>query len=156
MPSTLERLFRHLAWADRRFLEAIDPADPRLEPAAKLMAHIVAAEHIWLGRARSRDLGDFKPWQELSPEECAELADRNAHGFLELAMTTTEPDLEKVIAYRTTRGDAMRTPLGDILLHVALHGAYHRGQIAALLRREDLAAPMTDFVLFGGEHRPSA
>jgi uncharacterized damage-inducible protein DinB len=36
----------------------------------------------------------------------------------------------------------------DILTHVAMHGTYHRGQIAAALRAADITPPNTDFITF--------
>jgi uncharacterized damage-inducible protein DinB len=36
----------------------------------------------------------------------------------------------------------------DTLFLVALHGAYHRGQIAALIRREGLEPVATNFIIF--------
>jgi uncharacterized damage-inducible protein DinB len=36
----------------------------------------------------------------------------------------------------------------DILTHVVVHGAYHRGQIAKLLGRAGVAAVNTDYITF--------
>ena len=38
--------------------------------------------------------------------------------------------------------------LGEILEHLHLHGAYHRGQIAAWMRWEGIAPVNTDFITF--------
>jgi len=148
MYSCLDRLYRHLAWADQTILAVLDGQDRRLEPAHKLFAHIVVAEHIWLSRIQSRDIGGLTPWSPLLLAECRELSATTLAGFLELVDATSEQRLYDPITYRSTKGDEFRTPLGDILLHVALHGSYHRGQIATLLRSCDLSVPMTDFILF--------
>lgn len=145
----LSRLFRHQAWADREILSALDGSDPRQAPAIKLFGHVVAAEFIWLGRVGGRDLGDFTPWQELSLDESRELAASNASGFLELVDGATDERLGETVHYRTSKGDPWSTPLSDILLHVALHGSYHRGQIASKLAALGLPVPATDFVVFG-------
>ena len=52
-----------------------------------------------------------------------------------------ETDLEKSILYRNTRNQEFTSRIVDILTHVVIHGAYHRGQIARVvglprLRRE--------------------
>ncbi len=148
MDSTLERLFRHLAWADRECLAVLDPADPRCEPAITLFAHVVAAEHIWLCRIRSRDTGGILPWSELACPRCRELAAASAEGYLELIRSTGEEKLSSLIDYRMSNGEANRSSLRDMLLQVGLHGAYHRGQIASLLQAQELPVPPTDFILY--------
>jgi uncharacterized damage-inducible protein DinB len=146
MFDSLHRLHAHMAWADEQILSALDAADPRQDETVGLFGHLVAAESIWLSRIRSRDAGTLAPWTRLSLHEATELAAANAVGYADLLGTA--PDLATLVAYRTSRGEPMENPLGDILLHVALHGSYHRGQIATRLRGLDLAAPPTDFIVF--------
>ena len=146
MHAMLLRLYDHMKWADEQILSPLDALDPRLGEAIGLFGHLAAAESIWLSRIRSRDVGTLTPWTRFTLQEAAELAAANAVGYL--ALLGSLPDLAKKIAYRTTKGDPMTTPLGDILLHVALHGSYHRGQIASRLRGLDLPVPPTDFIVF--------
>lgn len=146
MHDTFPRLFAHMAWADGQILSILDAADPRMDESIVLFAHLVAAEHIWLSRIRSIDLGSFGPWTALSLPEAARLASGNASGWT--ALVDGPLEMERIVSYRTTKGDPMSTALGDILLHVALHGSYHRGQIATRLRRLEIAVPPTDFVVF--------
>lgn len=150
MDASFNRLFGHLAWADGEFLAVLDPSDRRMDEAIKLFGHIVAAEFIWLNRIHSRDIGDFTPWRELSLPVCATLCAANAKGYVELVRSA--PDLQSILRYKTTKGDAMETPLGDILLQVALHGSYHRGQIASRLRSHGFPVPTTDFIHFSRQN----
>ncbi len=55
-------------------------------------------------------------------------------------------DRLKPIVYRNTAGKEFTTALEDILLHVFLHGAYHRGQIAALVREGGDEPKPTDYI----------
>lgn len=146
MFDSLGRLYGHMAWADGRILSVLEATDSRMDEAVGLFGHLVAAECIWLSRIRARDGGALGPWTPLPLAEATELAAVNVAGYSELL--AGPPDLERVVTYRTSKGDAMASPLGDILLHVALHGAYHRGQIATRLRRLDIAVPSTDFIVF--------
>jgi uncharacterized damage-inducible protein DinB len=148
MYSCLDRLFRHLAWADQEILTAMDAQGSPIEPAQKLFSHIVVAEHIWLSRIHSRDIGNLTPWSSLSLSESRELSGRTVAGYLDLVTSIPEQRLNEIVAYLTTKGDELKSPLGDILLHVSLHGSYHRGQIATILRNNDLSVPMTDFIIF--------
>ena len=154
MRAQLSRLFQHQAWADREILAALNDSDPRLAPATKLFGHIAAGESIWLSRISGRATECATPWQELSLELARDLANSNARGFLEFVEDLTEDRLSEILDYRTSKGDPMSTPLGDILLHVALHGSYHRGQIAAQLGALGLATPSTDFVIFSRLNPP--
>jgi uncharacterized damage-inducible protein DinB len=52
------------------------------------------------------------------------------------------------VTYRNSAGREFASPVEDILLHVALHGAYHRGQIAAALRGAGAVPEPTDFIAF--------
>lgn len=146
MFDSLRRLYAHMAWADGQIMSALDASDSRMDEAIGLFGHLVAAESIWLSRIRARDVGVLTPWTVLSLAEATELAAANVAGYVELLGGT--PDLDRVAAYRTSKGEAMESTLGDILLHVALHGSYHRGQIATRLRRLDLPVPSTDFIAF--------
>jgi len=43
---------------------------------------------------------------------------------------------------------AFRSRVEDILLHVVLHGCYHRGQVAIALREAGAEPSATDFIAF--------
>jgi uncharacterized damage-inducible protein DinB len=52
------------------------------------------------------------------------------------------------IGYTNSAGRSFVTPVGDILLHVALHGQYHRGKVNLLLRQAELEPAPVDFIGF--------
>ena len=56
-------------------------------------------------------------------------------------------DENEVIEYVDGHGRQRSDTLGDVVTNLALHGTYHRGQIAMLLGRLDEALPATDFLL---------
>ena len=63
--------------------------------------------------------------------------------------------LEVPIRYRNTKGQEFATPVLDILTHVVIHGAYHRGQIAKCIGRCGGVAVNTDFITFAREVEPA-
>lgn len=154
MDSHLDRLFQHVEWADREMLAALDQGGAGDERARRLLAHLIAAEHIWLSRIQSVDIGTFKPWTDLSLSECRDLSTKTLAGYRTLLESASKERLGELITYRNLQGVAFSTPLSEILLHVALHGAYHRGQIAASLRSAGLEPPSTDFILFSRRSPP--
>jgi uncharacterized damage-inducible protein DinB len=76
------------------------------------------------------------------------LADRARSEYGAFLASLAEADVTREVAYRDTAGREHRQRLGDPLLHVALHGAYHRGQIAARLRDSGAEPVNTDYIAF--------
>jgi uncharacterized damage-inducible protein DinB len=149
----LNRLFEHLAWADGLLLDALAKAGEPPEPVLRLLGHLLGAERIWLARVRGEDTSGMQVWPALTPAQCRTVAGEAQAGFREILRTASPGRLGATIAYRTSKGQPMESSLEDILLHVALHGTYHRGQIAALMRREGLEPASTDFILFARSGR---
>ena len=56
--------------------------------------------------------------------------------------------LSETVTYRNSKGVAYESVVGNILSHVIIHGGYHRGQIAMLLRQTGNDPAITDFIAF--------
>ncbi len=141
----LERLIDHLEWADERVLESLRRCRTPLSAAISLYSHILGAEHTWLNRITGVAPG-VAVWPELSLDQCEALARENAAALRDLVDGIAERDRDKLITYRNSAGVEFTTQLEDILLHVALHGSYHRGQVAALLRSAGEEPIPTDYI----------
>ena len=152
MNAQLDRLFQHVAWADQEVLTALEQTGEPNPDAYKLLSHLLAAEHIWLCRIQSKALGALTVWSSLSASECRELSSHTRMGYQALIESLSEDQLLEKVPYQNTMGVEFQTPLGDILLHVALHGAYHRGQIASILRRAGLDPMNTDFITYSRQN----
>lgn len=148
MNNPFMRMYQHMAWADRQIISAIESRDYEIDKAVVLLGHVVAAEYIWLSRIEKKELVSFGPWTKFSIQECSRLLSENNAGYLRVIQNLTDEVRMSIIEYRTTKGDAMETSLGDILLHVCLHGAYHRGQISAILKSNGVSPPSTDYILY--------
>jgi len=142
----LARLLDHLEWANLRVLEAArDAGSPH---ALRLLAHLLAAERVWLARIEKGDSSELEIWPDLGFDECAALLERNVAALRRLLETSSEAELERRATYRNSKGEEFRTPVGEILLHVLLHGSYHRGQIALRMRDAGDEPVNTDFITF--------
>lgn len=154
----MRRLFAHMFWADRRVLELLDTTPAaRLEEVTRLFSHVLAAERVWLLRLRGRD-GSIQPiWPVWSLEELNAVAAASRAGYGRLLEELNEEGLGQVVEYANSRGTPFRTRAVDILGHVALHGSYHRGQVAAALRRGGADPVDTDYITYvremGGARR---
>jgi uncharacterized damage-inducible protein DinB len=141
------RLFAHLAWADDKVLQSLRTAGTVLKPIMDLHAHIVGSEHVWLSRINGA-APQLAVWPTLTLDECESRARENAQGFTAVVREATEEFLKREITYRNSAGDQYTSSLDDILTHVALHGSYHRAQIAAALRASGETPAPTDYIAF--------
>jgi uncharacterized damage-inducible protein DinB len=147
MSEILPRLFEHLKWADERVhASLVDAANPPPH-TLDLFAHVIATEHVWLSRILGEP-SDLPAWPRLSLAQCAELAKRNTAEFSALVESLDETALDSGITYRNSVGAEYTNTPRDILVHVALHGAYHRGQIAAAVRAGGDTPASTDYIAF--------
>jgi uncharacterized damage-inducible protein DinB len=149
MSSMLREMFDHMAWADARVIALLtaSPDAARVSGVLRLLSHVVAAERVWLGRIRAED-GQHPVWPEWTLPQVQTTAEENAAAYAELVSHLTDDEATRAIDYRNSQGVAFRTRLRDILLHVALHGSYHRGQIAAALRAAGVAPAGTDYIIY--------
>ncbi|HEU4748986.1 MAG TPA: DinB family protein [Gemmatimonadaceae bacterium] len=146
-PIPFARLYDHLCWADRKVLESLRSTENPPARALALYAHVLGAEHVWLTRIHSKPAA-VAVWPSLTIDECEELANANCEAFGSLVKTLTPASLAKQIAYTNTAGASFISTLEDILVHVALHGSYHRGQIAISLRESGEVPAPTDYIAF--------
>lgn len=147
MRERLRQLFEHMAWADAKALGALRKAKGASDLAHSELAHVLGAEHVWLARLEQRT-ARVPVWPTLTIEDCEALVNENRAGFLEFLDGQDEDSLEQTVHYRNSAGAEFDTKIADILLHVALHGSYHRGKVAAALRASGAEPAPTDYIGF--------
>jgi uncharacterized damage-inducible protein DinB len=150
MASFLDSLFSHVAWADSRIIAVLTttPNAAQIPDVLRLLGHVVAAERVWLLRLRGEQSSDHPIWPEWTLPQIAAAAADNASAFGTLVAHLTDEGAARIVEYRNSQGVAFRTAVGDILMHVALHGSYHRGQIAMALRANGIAPVNTDYITY--------
>jgi len=148
MNETLLLLIGHMRWADAivaRTLEVGGTPDPQ---AARLFAHIASVEHLWLARIEGRPAA-YPVWPDAMPvARAATLAAEHADLYEKLVDGASAERLGRRVAYRNSAGRDFQSRVSDIVLHVAMHGSYHRGQIARQLRAAGREPPYTDFIQY--------
>lgn len=154
MRDYLERMFRYVAWADRRSMAALRAAPAAWPEALPLLAHLLAAEHVWLARLQLRE-PCHPVWPALGLDACDALAAENEAGYRAYLAQLGDGQLVAPVRYRTTRGEEFETAVVDILTQVVTHGPYHRGQIARAIGRGGGVAVNTDFITFVREAEPT-
>ncbi|HYH46795.1 MAG TPA: DinB family protein [Thermoanaerobaculia bacterium] len=143
----LRRLFAWDAWANRETLAALRAAGAPPDETVRLLAHVVGTGWLWWARLR-REPSPTAVWPELGLPEIAAQIDR-----LEAAWNATLDGyaaapgrLAETVPYVNSQGEAWSNRAADVLEHAVLHGAHHRGQIAAALRRAGAEPPYTDWI----------
>jgi uncharacterized damage-inducible protein DinB len=152
----IRTLYAYNSWANHRVLDACAPLD-----SAKLtqnlhssfpsvrdtLAHIMLAEWLWLERWLGRspafpsenfpDLASIRArWQKIE-------TDLNA-----FVQKLSAADLDRVVEYKNTKGNAFSNPMWQMLQHLVNHGTYHRGQITTMLRQLGATPSITDLIAF--------
>jgi uncharacterized damage-inducible protein DinB len=145
--STLPKLIDHLEWADAKALGALRAAGMPSGRAREVYSHILGSEHTWIARISGRTPA-IAIWPKLSDEELERVSGENVAELRRLIDNVTEVDLARVVSYRTSVGHPYESTVEDILLHIALHGSYHRGQVAMLLRQGGSEPAATDYIAF--------
>ena len=154
----VEYLYEYNRWANARLLDAASKLTPEqysrdLQSSHRsvrdTLAHILAAEWIWLERWKG-----VSPNALLIPSEfptVESLATRWAvveGDYTAFLSGVTDGSLATVIAYTNTRGEEWAYPLGRMLQHVMNHSSYHRGQVTTMLRQLGAQVNPVDLLVF--------
>lgn len=145
MIEQLQRLARHGEWADARLLNAARAAAGDRAAVLRELAHVRAAQEIWLSRIEQRAAA-LPVWPTLGLDELAAAGAAIDAALRTLLDGLTTDALNREIVYKTSAGVAYRTALGDILLHALTHSQYHRGKANAALRQIGADAANVDFI----------
>ena len=141
----LRRQFAHDEWANREFLRAMRTAGGESDRPLELMAHILSAERLWLERLKQQPQSS-PVWPKSSLAQCEAQAAELGRRWLDYLAPITADELSKPVSYRNSKGALWTNTIGDILTHVILHSAYHRGQVASHMRASGQTPPYTDFI----------
>ena len=141
----LERLYAYDEWANREVLANLQAAPAPNPRALKLLNHVVGAELLWLARLENRP-SPVAVWPDFTLAECAEHVRKLPRMWQDYFADLAPEDLTTSISYVNSKGEPFKSEVGDVLTHVTLHSAYHRGQIAADVRASGRDPAYTDFI----------
>lgn len=139
------RQFAYDAWANREVIAAMRERAAENERALQLMSHIVAAERLWLERLEQQPQS-VPVWPKADLAWCEAQAAEMKRLWTDYLQRISNEDLAREISYKNSKGKAWASTIEDILTHVILHSAYHRGQIASHMRSIGQTPAYTDFI----------
>jgi uncharacterized damage-inducible protein DinB len=143
--SDFRRLFRYDRWANHEVAEVLNRTPSPPAKSVNWMAHIVAAEALWLARLQQRP-APMPVWPKI---ETADLLRQvhDVHGaWHDYLEALDDAALGTICDYVNSKGERYSSSVEDILTHVLMHSTYHRGQIAADLRASGVEPVYTDFI----------
>ena len=141
-------LFDYDTAVSRNLLGALRGSPDIDERTASTFAHILAARKIWMERLASGGRSSTPVWPTLSFDGCGVLIEENDRSYTSYFQGRSEADLDLPVSYQNSSGKRFVGRPRDILMHVVIHGGYHRGQIAQSMRSAGDEPVNTDYISY--------
>jgi uncharacterized damage-inducible protein DinB len=162
----LHLLIDYNYWARDRLLDALTAITPEqftrpmsssFNSVRDTIAHICAAERIWITRLKGEKAQLQKP-DRLPDVEAARKEWGELEGEMREQLARLGPEsVERTLEYQDLSGNDQSDVLWQMLQHVVNHGTYHRGQITTMLRQLGAAPPKSmDLIAFYRERKRKA
>jgi uncharacterized damage-inducible protein DinB len=152
LPNYFRNLFEYDYWGNRETLTSLSSLSSGLEEPLRFFAHVIGAQRIWLSRIEQEAPSPPASWPSLTVEECRAAAEDLHQRWASFLATLSQARVSDSVSYRNSKGVEFKTPLEDVLQHVVLHSAYHRGQVAAAVRRAGGKPAPTDYTVYIRQH----
>ncbi|MCB0492605.1 MAG: damage-inducible protein DinB [Cyclobacteriaceae bacterium] len=121
----------------------IENKDKISERTVPLFSHCMNAHQIWNSRITGAD--PYTVHQLHTLTKCKEIDSDNYAITLKIL---EEFNLNTIIDYQTSKGDAFSNTIQEILFHVANHFTHHKGQIISDLRQSGIEPLITDYIFY--------
>lgn len=120
---------------------------PEFRKAMNIVAHMVVARSIWLKRFDGSMPASpmlFPPDRQLT--EIASDWEGTRQAWERFLTALTDEQLGEEFPYRSSDGATFRNTYEEVLVQLFSHSAYHRGQIAMLVRAAGGEPAITDYI----------
>lgn len=139
------RAFDYDAWANREVLRHLQRESSPPASCTAWFAHVLGAQSVWLARLEGA-ASELPVWPKLTLDELEPCLGRLHESWAHYLERLELAALARSIAYTNSKGQPWTSRVEDVLEHVLLHGAHHRGQIASAMREAGLTPPCTDYI----------
>jgi len=143
-------------WANGLLLESLAPLpheDYVREPEGggpsvrEALVHLAGSTRAWAERFDGRDATALPAVDEVPTlADAARMLDEADARISTFLATRTPQQLSAPFVWKNLRGEEKAAPLWAVLRHTVNHASYHRGQIAAMLKRLGGKPLATDLV----------
>ena len=145
------RMFTYDAWANGEVVGGLQRIGTPPGQAVALLAHITAAEELWLSRIQDSPT-EIAVWPHWPLDRCIDEVKLTTKRWQDRLGSLAAAELPRECHYRNSQGEDFMSTVGDVLTHVIIHSVYHRAQIASVLREEGVAPAFTDFIHATRDH----
>jgi uncharacterized damage-inducible protein DinB len=155
-PALLAGQLQYSEWASRKLLEyALTLPEERTSTPIpnshggilKTFQHTYYADRVWFCRVLDPPVPQV--FEDPAPGPSLKELDERWWKLLDNFIATVKArDPHSVISYKNLKGEAYSRELWQIVLHLANHGTYHRGQIASMMRQLGFQPPSTDLIYY--------
>ena len=139
------RLFHYDAWANRQVATSFKSQEPVPVRSLGWLAHILWAERLWWERLKQIPQS-HKTASGLTVAQCSTEVEEVHHLWNSYLALPPVDLLTQSVSYTNSKGEDWSNTVADILTHVVMHSAYHRGQIASDMRAAGKIPAYTDFI----------
>jgi uncharacterized damage-inducible protein DinB len=141
------KLFDYDRYANLLIIETIKKTS-NPDQAVRLMAHMLAAQQVWLGRCKNESATNYILWPDWKADALEPMINENHQRLINFLEYLSPDDFENNISYRNSKGDGFENKLSDILAHVINHGTHHRAQAGQHLKLAGADLPVTDYIFY--------
>ena len=158
----LRNHLEYTTWANKRLVDtaaALSPEELTRDfqtadhSVLGTLAHVYAADRVWLARVTNATPGPFITDADRSLSVLVHDWPALLERWRQWALSVTTESTAAVISYKDLKGNPYTQPLWQIVLHVVNHGTHHRGQVSGFLRAMGHQPPPLDLMAF---HRAQA
>jgi uncharacterized damage-inducible protein DinB len=147
------RLFNYDKYANELIYQSIVEAGAAPQ-AVRLMAHLLAAQQIWLKRCQRLASHNGSLWPDWQADRFPALIRSNHEQWIEFISQLSDEAFSTSVSYRNSKGDEFENKLIDILAHLINHGTHHRAQAGQQLKFAGVEKlPVTDYIFYLREHK---
>lgn len=162
MNDALLTLMSYQLWADSEFLDKLELLDKETnsveyEAGLRLMDHINVVARIFSAHL-SRENHGFLSDKTIPTPALAELRasiEQTDRWYLDYVQSLSQDELRERISFAFTDGDKGSMSRGEMLMHVVLHGAVHRGEIGRILSQIGADLPWDTLAVFLHSSEPA-
>lgn len=154
---TLQEHLAYTVWASTRLLSAAEELSERelahdFKTADRsivgTLAHIFAADRVWLGRIKQRPPSAFISQHEKNLAVLQEQWPGIHAAWIQWAADLTDQSAHSTLSYHDLKGNPWTQPIWQVVLHVVNHASHHRGQVSGFLRALGHVPPPLDLTVF--------
>jgi uncharacterized damage-inducible protein DinB len=148
MKTHFTKLFNYDKHANLLIVDTIIKAG-NPESAVKLMAHMLAAQQVWIKRCKGEPTIGGALWPDWQANTFNAIINDNNQQWIDFIDSLTDTDFSRMVSYQNSKGLSFNNELSDVLAHIINHGTHHRAQAGQQLKFAGIEKlPLTDYIFY--------